>query len=234
MILSVLWFELIGIRLLFFVFFRSSTIHLGVTRRARPRIYDEEKESERKDSGEWIDAINQNAMGRSFSIKQWDPQLQTMVNDLSVIAEDISVAIEDIKTPNTAENKIDDDKKPFTPYVIHRRPCDDSDDEKECAKNKETEDSAASLQLDLDVVVGSPKSTSPSLTSPTSYIGENEDNEWWKEVPPKTLPCHDWIHPDPEISGKENLEKVIKRKEDNKKIYQGLADGMGTFRYQNA
>ena len=217
----------------------SSTIHLGTT-----------ESTGRLGENAVYDAINRNAMGRSFSRvlpnkrarKNNDDEKDSPQNDKAMNgkSQDTSAPITDTAAPNIADE--------FTPLPIHKRPRDDSDDENDemaSIQTKEPKVPTAPQQpvqnkIDENVsgdtvspnemkALEAPKEEPEvSLTSPTSYIGETDDNEWWKEVPPKRLP-HQWMHPKPTEE-----DKTIKRKEENKEIYEGLLDGMGTFRYQNA
>ena len=64
-----------------------------------------------------------------------------------------------------------------------------------------------------------------ALKATSSYIGETEDNEWWKDVPAKDNPMQHKL---------QHHEDDTDRKQKNEEIYNTLLAGMATFRYQNA
>ena len=67
------------------------------------------------------------------------------------------------------------------------------------------------------------------LRATSAYIGEPEDNEWWKGVQPHIMD-DDTKHDDESVPQK---RISAERKETNQTIYDKLRTGMGTFRFQN-
>lgn len=191
----------------------SSTIHLGIAQSAgilsdSKGDHDEEKDFEKKESEERIDAITRYSMGRSYSPRLLEPKHGDTDDEKNTLPAVIESQPEE--TPNTTDHAID--KRSCSCHDCH---CD--------TEMIESKDPVLRRQ---------------PLTATTSYIGETDDNQWWQGVPvphnlsPKThshLCPHHWMHP--KLSEE---QEAIERKNENQEIYQKLLDGMDTFRYQNA
>lgn len=204
-------------------FVHSSTIHLGIndtvnTQNALPIVNgdDEKKEIEKKEINVY-DAINNNAMGRSYSVAVSDQR------DKADEAEKKSDSKGDI-TENTST------AVPEKPMKINRRPSDDVSDDED---NQQNVNQNESQNTTSNTTINQSQPAAPlaqakdeeeiPLTSLSSYIGETDDMKWWQDVPHK-----DWMAPKP------SKKNDTGRRNENAGVYERLLGGMGIFRYQNA